>query len=134
MPVRHSLRKIRQVVNEALASLDAELEALYTDFGRPSIPPERLIRASPIRASLIQILFSVRSERQVMEQMQYNLLFRWFVGLGIDEPAWVPTVFTKNRDRLLTTEMSRKVMAAILAPAKSHRCCRMITSRSTARW
>jgi len=110
IPARHPLRKIRQVVNEALASLDAEFEALYTDFGRPSIPPERLIRAS-----LIQILFSIRSERQLMEQMQYNLLFRWFVGLGIDDAVWVPTVFTKNRDRLLTTEMSRKVMAAILA-------------------
>jgi transposase len=110
IPARHPLRKIRQVVNEALVSLDAEFEALYTDFGRPSIAPERLIRAS-----LIQILFSVRSERQLMEQMQYNLLFRWFVGLGIDDPVWVPTVFTKNRDRLLTTEMSRKVMAAILA-------------------
>ena len=110
IPARHPLRKIRHVVNEALASLDAEFDALYIDFGRPSIPPERLIRAS-----LIQILFSVRSERQLMEQMQYNLLFRWFVGLGIDDPVWVPTVFTKNRDRLLTTEMSRKVMAAILA-------------------
>lgn len=110
IPARHPLRKIRQVVNEALAGLDGEFEALYTDFGRPSIPPERLIRAS-----LIQILFSVRSERQLMEQMHYNLLFRWFVGLGIDDPVWVPTVFTKNRDRLLTTEMSRKVMAAILA-------------------
>ncbi len=82
----HPLRKIRQVVNDALASLDAEFEAVYTDFGRPSIPPERLIRAS-----LIQILFSVRSERQLMEQMHYNLLFRWFVGLGIDDPVWVPT-------------------------------------------
>ena len=110
IPARHPLRKIRQVVNEALASLDGEFDALYTDFGRPSIPPERLIRAS-----LIQILFSIRSERQLMEQMQYNLLFRWFVGLGIDDAVWVPTVFTKNRDRLLTTEMSRKVMAAILA-------------------
>ncbi len=110
IPTRHPLRKIRQVVNDALASLDAEFEALYTDFGRPSIAPERLIRAS-----LIQILFSIRSERQLMEQMQYNLLFRWFVGLGIDDPVWVPTVFTKNRDRLLTTDMSRKVMAAILA-------------------
>ena len=110
IPARHPLRTIRQVVNDALASLDAEFAALYTDFGRPSIPPERLIRAS-----LIQLLFSVRSERQLMEQMQYNLLFRWFVGLGIDDPVWVPTVFTKNRDRLLTTEMSRKVMAAILA-------------------
>ena len=110
IPARHPLRKIRQVVNEALASLDGEFAALYTDFGRPSIPPERLIRTS-----LIQILFSIRSERQLMEQMQYNLLFRWFVGLGIDDVVWVPTVFTKNRDRLLTTEMSRKVMAAILA-------------------
>lgn len=110
IPAQHPLRKIRQVVNDALASLDAEFEALYTDFGRPSIAPERLIRAS-----LIQILFSVRSERQLMEQMQYNLLFRWFVGLGIDDAVWVPTVFSKNRDRLLTTEMSRKVMAAILA-------------------
>ena len=110
IPARHPLRKIGQVVNEALASLDAEFEALYSDFGRPSIPPERLIRAS-----LIQILFSIRSERQLREQMEYNLLFRWFVGLGIDDPVWVPTVFSKNRDRLMTTEMSRKVMAAILA-------------------
>ena len=83
IPARHPLRKIRQVVNEALIGLDAEFEALYTDFGRPSIAPERLIRAS-----LIQILFSVRSERQLMEQMHYNLLFRWFVGLGIDDPVW----------------------------------------------
>ena len=110
IPPKHPLRKIRQVVNDALASLDAEFEVLYTDFGRPSIPPERLIRAS-----LLQILFSVRSERQLMEQMDYNLMFRWFVGLGIDDPVWVPTAFTKNRDRLLTTEMSRRVMAAILA-------------------
>jgi transposase len=110
IPAKHPLRKIRQVVNDALASLDGEFAPLYVDFGRPSIAPERLIRAS-----LIQILFSVRSERQLMEQMQYNLMFRWFVGLGIDDPVWVPTVFTKNRDRLLTTDMSRKVMAAILA-------------------
>lgn len=83
IPLGHPLRKIRQVVNDALASLDAEFEALYTDFGRPSIPPERLIRAS-----LLQMLFSVRSERQLMEQMDYNLMFRWFVGLGIDDPVW----------------------------------------------
>ncbi|RWR04110.1 IS5 family transposase [Paenirhodobacter populi] len=110
IPAHHPLRKVRQVVNDALSSLNADFDAVYVDFGRPSIAPERLIRAS-----LIQILFSIRSERQLMEQMQYNLLFRWFVGLGIDEPVWVPTVFTKNRDRLLNTEMSRKVMAAILA-------------------
>ena len=93
----------------------AELRSTPRHFAFPADigvnqQPERLIRAS-----LLQILFSVRSERQLMEQMQYNLLFRWFVGLGIDDPVWVPTVFTKNRDRLLTTEMSRKVMAAILA-------------------
>ena len=110
VPERHPLRLIRRIVNDALARLDPEFDALYTDFGRPSIAPERLIRAS-----LLQILFSIRSERQLMEQMNYNLLFRWFVGLGIDDPVWVPTVFSKNRDRLLTTEMSRKVMAAILA-------------------
>lgn len=110
IPARHPLRLIRRIVNDALAYLDAEFDALYTDFGRPSIAPERLIRAS-----LLQMLYSIRSERQLMEQMDYNLMFRWFVGLGIDDPVWVPTVFTKNRDRLLTTDMSRKVMAAILA-------------------
>ncbi len=83
IPARHSLRKIRQVVNDALASLDTDFEALYTGFDRPSIAPERLIRAS-----LLQILFSIRSERQLMEQLQYNLLFRWFVGLGIDDQVW----------------------------------------------
>jgi transposase len=110
IPARHPLRQIRRIVNDALARLDAEFEVLYAPEGRPSIPPERLIRAS-----LLQILFSVRSERQLMEQMDYNLMFRRFVGLGIDDAVWVPTVFTKNRDRLLTTGMARKVMAAILA-------------------
>lgn len=110
VPARHPLRKVRQIVNEALTSLDAEFCRLYSAEGRPSIAPERLLRAS-----LLQILFSVRSERQLMEQMHYNLLFRWFVGLGIDDPVWVPTVFTKNRDRLLTTDMSSKFLAAILA-------------------
>ena len=110
VPAKHPLRLIRRIVNGALAGLDADFDALYTKEGRPSIAPERLIRAS-----LLQMLFSIRSERQLMEQMDYNLLFRWFVGLGIDDPVWVPTVFTKNRDRLLTTDMSRKVMASILA-------------------
>ncbi len=110
IPARHPLRKVCRIVNDALASLDAEFDRLYAAEGRPSIAPERLLRAS-----LIQILFPVRSERQLMEQMQYNLLFRWFVGLGIDDPVWVPTVFTKNRDRLLTTDMSRKFLVAILA-------------------
>ena len=110
IPAQHPLRKIRAVVNDALLSLDGEFDRLYAGDGRPSITPERLIRAS-----LLQILYTIRSERQLMEQMDYNLLFRWFVGLGIDDAVWVPTVFTKNRDRLLTTDMSRKIMAAILA-------------------
>ena len=110
IPSSHPLRKIRQIVNDALASLDGDFDRLYSAEGRPSIAPERLLRGS-----LIQILFSVRSERQLMEQMQYNLMFRWFVGLGIDDPVWVPTVFTKNRDRLLTTDIARRFLAAILA-------------------
>jgi len=110
VPVGHPLRKIREIVNAALAALDAAFATLYAAEGRPSIAPERLLRAA-----LIQILFSIRSERQLMEQMQYNLLFRWFVGLGIDDPVWVPTVFTKNRDRLLNTDIARKFLAAILA-------------------
>jgi transposase len=113
IPARHPLRKIKSVVDAALASLDADFAALYADEGRPSIAPERLLRAS-----LVQILFSIRSERQLMEQLQYNLLFRWFVGLSIDEPVWVATVFTKNRDRLLDTEMSQKLLTAILAHEK----------------
>jgi transposase len=110
VPARHPLRLIREIVNGALAQLDGAFGALYAADGRPSIAPERLLRAA-----LIQILFSVRSERQLMEQMQYNLLFRWFVGLGIDDPVWVPTVFSKNRDRLLTTDIARQFLAAILA-------------------
>ena len=113
IPSRHPLRKIGDVVNTALATLDGDFERLYADGGRPSIAPERLLRAS-----LIQILFSVRSERQLMEQLHYNLLFRWFVGLGIDDPVWVPTVFSKNRDRLLNTDIARKFLAAILAHDK----------------
>jgi transposase len=110
VPSGHPLRKIREFVNAALTALDAAFAGLYSADGRPSIAPERLLRAA-----LIQILFSIRPERQLMEQMQYNLLFRWFVGLGIDDPVWVPTVFTKNRDRLLNTDIARQFLAAILA-------------------
>jgi transposase len=113
IPVRQPLRKIKGVVDAALASLDVDFAALYAGEGRPSIAPERLLRAS-----LVQILFSIRSETQLMEQLQYNLLFRWFVGPSIDEPVWVATVFTKNRDRLLNTEMSQKLLTAILAHEK----------------
>src|SRR6266850_924489 len=109
IPARHPLRKIREVVNAALATLDAGFDRLYADEGRPSIAPERLLRAS-----LIQILFSVRSERQLMEQLQYNLLFRWFVGLSLDDEIWDETVFTKNRDRLIEGDIAKKFMAAVL--------------------
>lgn len=113
VPARHPLRKIKTVVDAALVDLDADFSALYAVDGRPGIAPERLLRAA-----LVQILFSIRSETQLMEQMQYNLLFRWFVGLSVDEPVWVPTVFTKNRDRLLNADIARKLLAAILAHEK----------------
>lgn len=113
VPARHPLRTIKAVVDLALVTLDADFNRLYAGDGRPSIAPERLLRAA-----LIQILFTIRSERQLMEQLEYNLLFRWFVGLAIDEPVWVPTVFSKNRDRLLTSDIARKLMAAILAHEK----------------
>ena len=129
VPARHPLRKIRAVINDALRSLDADFDWLYAGEGHPSIAPERLIRAS-----LLQILDSIRSERQLMEQMDYNRLFRWFVSLGIDNAVWVPTVFSKNRDRLLTTDMARRIMPPFWRIAKLHRCCRKIISRSTAPW
>ena len=110
VPQRHPLRKIRQIVNDALASLDADFARLYSVEGRPSIAPEKLLRAS-----LLQAFFSVRSERQLMEQLDYNLLFRWFVGLGVDDPVWDATVFTKNRDRLLDAEVAAKFLGAVLA-------------------
>lgn len=110
IPARHPLRKTSAVVNDAWRSLDGAFDQLHAGKGRPSIAPERLIRAS-----LLQILYSLRSERLLVEQRDYSLLFRWFVGLNIDDAVWVPTVFSKNRDQLLTTDMSRKIMAAILA-------------------
>src|SRR4030088_3370029 len=96
VPAKHPLRLVRSVVNEVLAALDSDFSKAYADGGRPSIPPEHLLRAL-----LLQAFYTIRSERQLMEQLDYNLLYRWFVGLGVDEPVWVPTVFTKNRDRLL---------------------------------
>ena len=96
VPHDHPLRGIRTFVDEILRAMTHEFEALYAQHGRPSIPPERLLRAQ-----LLQLFYSIRSERLLMEQLDYNILFRWFVGLEMDEPIWVPTVFTKNRDRLL---------------------------------
>jgi transposase len=103
------LRPIRRIVDEALAALSPEFEQLYTKFGRPSIPRERLLRAL-----LLQAFYSVRSELQLMEQLDYNLLFRWFVGLSLDAAVWDATVFTKNRERLIEGDIARKFMAAVL--------------------
>lgn len=113
VPADHPLRPIRAIVDEALEVLSAELEGLYAKVGRPSIAPEKLLRAL-----LLQAFYSVRSERQLMEQLDYNLLFRWFVGLSMDAPVWDATVFTKNRDRLLAGEIAAKFMATVLNHAR----------------
>jgi transposase len=110
VPRKHPLRQIRRIVNEVLSALDGEFGKLYAAEGRPSIAPERLLRAL-----LLQTFYTIRSERQLMEQLQYNLLYRWFVGLGVDDPVWVATVFTKNRDRLLEAEVARKFLVELLA-------------------
>jgi transposase len=110
VPADHPLRSIPPIVDAALASLSGEFEKLHAAHGRPSIPPERLLRAL-----LLQAFYSVRSERQLMEQLDYNLLFRRFVGLGVDGPVWDVTVFTKNRDRLLEGEVAARFLGAVLA-------------------
>jgi len=109
IPKNHPLRVIRMVADEALAALDARFAELYSENGRPSIPPEQLLRAL-----LLQAFYTIRSERQLMEQLNYNLLFRWFVGLSVDDPVWVPTVFSKNRDRLLEGDIAAAFMSAVL--------------------
>ena len=109
VPKDHPLRAILRIVDEALATLSPEFEGLYAKFGRPSILPERLLRAL-----LLQAFYSVRSEKQLMEQLQYNLLFRWFVGLSLDDEIWDETVFTKNRERLIEGDIAKKFMAAVL--------------------
>ena len=116
VPEDHPLRPLREMVDTALESMWERFETLYSSNGRPSIPPERLLRAL-----VLQILFSVRSERQLMEQLEYNLLFRWFVGLGMDDPVWVPTTFSKNRDRLLAGDVARVFFDAVLEQARSAR-------------
>jgi transposase len=109
VPKDHPLRAIRAIANDALSELSGDFAALYAPLGRPSIPPEKLLRAS-----LLQAFYSIRSERQLMERLEFDLLFRWFVGLGIDDPAWDHSVFSKNRDRLLEGEIAAKFLAAIL--------------------
>jgi transposase len=109
IPPQHPLRLIRRITDQALTALSAQFDALYAAEGRPSIPPERLLRAL-----LLQAFYSVRSERQLMEQLDYNLLFRWFVGLAMDAPVWDATVFSKNRERLLAGDIAAEFMAAVL--------------------
>ena len=106
----HPLRVVREVVNATLVAMSAEFDVLYSPFGRESIPPERLLRAL-----LLQAFYTIRSERQVIERIDFDLLFRWFVGLGVDDPVWEATTFTKNRDRLLAGEIATKFLAAVLA-------------------
>ena len=109
IPADHPLRAIHELVDAALKELSQPFAKLYAREGRPSIPPERLLRAL-----LLQAFYTVRSERQLMEQLNYNLLFRWFVGLSIDDPVWDATVFCKNRDWLLGGDIARKFMTSVL--------------------
>ena len=110
VPAGHPLRAIREIVNAGLAALDGDFERLYAREGRPGIAPERLLRAL-----LLQAFYSIRSERQLMERLEFDLLFRWFVGVGMDEAVWDHSVFSKNRDRLLAGEVAGKFLAAVLA-------------------
>jgi len=113
VPASHPLRVIRSIVNEALAALSGDFSELYSGMGRPSISPEMLLRAM-----LLQAFYSVRSERQLMERIEFDLLFRWFVGLGIDEPVWDHSTFSKNRERLLAGDVAAKFLCAILDQAR----------------
>src|SRR5437899_996913 len=114
VPKDHPLRTVRVMVNAALKELGARFDELNASGGRPSIAPEKLLRAL-----LLQVLYTVRSERMLMEQLDYNFLFRWFVGLSIDDPVWDVTVFTKNRERLLKGEVAQGFFAAVLDQARS---------------
>src|ERR1700691_5262062 len=114
VPADHPLRPIRMMVDLALKGLSPALEQMYAAFGRPSTAPEKLLRAL-----ILQVLYTIRSERMLMEQLEYNLLFRWFVGLNMDEPVWVATVFSKNRDRLMEGNIAEKFFDQILKQASA---------------
>ena len=113
VPKDHPLREIRALVDAALKELSPVFQRLYSRIGRPSIPPEKLIRAS-----VLQMLYTIRSERQLMEQLDFNILYRWFVGLGMDDRVWDPTVYTKNRARLLRGQVDVRFFDAILDQAR----------------
>jgi transposase len=108
----HPMRRIRTLTDRALSRMDAEFDGLYSEMGRPSIAPERLLRAQ-----LLMVLYSIRSESQLMEQLNYNLLYRWFVGLEMDDPVWDQTVFSKNRERLIAGDASQKLLLAVVEEA-----------------
>ena len=114
IPADHPLRAMKQLLEPVLADLAPRFAAMYAEGGRPSIPPEQLLRAW-----LLQVLYTVRSERQLMEQLEYNLLFRWFVGLGMDDAVWHPTTFTNNRDRMLAGGVAEGFLAAVVRQADS---------------
>jgi transposase len=113
VPAAHPLRAIRAIVDEALEVMSADFDAMYSRIGRPSIPPEKLLRAL-----LLQAFYTIRSERQLMEQIDYNLLFRWFVGLAMDASIWDVTVFTKNRERLLAGDIAARFLSAIVGQSR----------------
>ena len=115
VPVDHPLRAIRRLVDQILARMSQRFDKMYADNGRPSIPPERLLRAL-----LLPTFYSIRSERMLMEQLDYNLLFRWFVGLEMDEPVWNHAVFSKNRERLLNETVAREFFSEVIEQAKPH--------------
>lgn len=116
VPAGHPLRAIRSLVNEALSAMAGDLSALYSGLGRPSIAPEKLLRAM-----LLQAFYSIRSERQLMERLEFDLLFRWFVGLGIDDAVWDHSTFSKNRDRLLAGDVAARFLSAVLAERRVKR-------------
>jgi transposase len=116
VPSAHPLRGMKALLDEALSGMSRDFDRVYASEGRPSIPPERLIRASTL-----QVLYSIRSERLLCEQLDYNLLFRWFVGLSIDEPIWDHSTFTKNRDRLIEAKVARKLLRRIVRKARDAR-------------
>ena len=120
VPADHPLRTIQRIVNDVLAGLSGEFAAMYSDTGRPSIAPEKLLRAL-----LLQAFYSIRSERQLMEQLDFNLLFRWFVGLGLDDAVWDASTFAKNRDRLLAADVSAKLLRGVV----EHKRVRRLLSR-----
>jgi transposase len=113
IPTKHPIRPFRLMVNEILKGMDCEFDEIYADSGRPSIAPEYLLRAS-----ILQILYTIRSERQLMDQIDFNILFRWFVGIGLDAPVWDHSTFTKNRDRLLESEVAKVFFAKVVERAR----------------